>query len=161
MIVLDGGRVDQKLTRMAYEIWEHNAHESAIVLFGIAPGGVQLMKRLSAVLSEISKLKIELRELHLDKEDMSKTVTGDFSNLTKKNILIIDDVANSGKTLLYAMQPILAQLPQKIEIAVLANRKHKRFPITPNIIGHDFSTTLQENIDVSFNDDGNISVLLS
>lgn len=160
MVVLDAAAVAQKLKRMAYEIWENNAHEDALVLYGIAPGGVALMEQLATVLTDISTLSVELRTLTMDKTDVDKPVSGDFDGIFGKNILIIDDVANSGRTLLYAMKPLLAQQPRKIEVAVLANRMHKRFPIKPNIIGHEFSTTLQENISVIFNDDGNISVLL-
>jgi pyrimidine operon attenuation protein/uracil phosphoribosyltransferase len=65
--------------------------------------------------------------------------------------LLVDDVANSGKTLLYAMKPLLEFSLKKILVAVLVDRKHKSFPISPDIVGHSIATTLQEQIIVESN----------
>ena len=67
--------------------------------------------------------------------------------------MLVDDVANSGKTLLYAIRPLLELQPNNIQITVLVDRKHKNYPIAPDIIGHSVSTTLQDAILVSFEKD--------
>jgi len=59
---------------------------------------------------------------------------------------VIDDVAMSGKTLLYAMQPFLAFYPKKIQTLVLVERSHKAFPVKPDYVGLSIATTLQEHI---------------
>ena len=69
-------------------------------------------------------------------------------DLSGRSVVLVDDVANSGKTLLYALKPLLAYELKKILIAVLVDRKHKSFPISPDIVGHTVATTLQEHIEV-------------
>ena len=73
--------------------------------------------------------------------------------LNGKIVILIDDVANSGKTLLYALKPVMEYEPEKIKVVVLVDRKHKNYPITPDIIGHSVSTTLQDKIIVSYEND--------
>src|SRR5690606_35574144 len=98
-----------------------------------------------------SPLKINFTTLALNKIDPlaeSIVISGNFDN---KIVVLVDDVANSGKTLLYGLKPILDCKPTKIMICVLVDRKHKNFPIIPDIIGHSVSTTLQDNIIVTYN----------
>jgi len=90
----------------------------------------------------------------MDKSQPEKTGNLSLSQSLKgKSVVLADDVANSGKTLAYALAPLLKEQPSKIEIAVLVNRHHKNFPIAPNIIGQSVSTTLQDHITVTFKDD--------
>lgn len=151
IILLNKHQIEQKIKRMAYEIWEQNHDEQEIILLGLAPGGFILAKNIARYLTEISPLIVKTHKMIVDKsaplKDEGMIIEID---LTDKPVILVDDVANSGKTLLYALRPILKQLPSKIEIAVLVNRFHKNFPITPNIIGYSVSTTLQDHIDVSF-----------
>ncbi|RYZ52316.1 MAG: phosphoribosyltransferase, partial [Sphingobacteriales bacterium] len=77
-------------------------------------------------------------------------ITLSLDTLNNKNIVLVDDVANSGKTLLYALKPLMDFEPAKIQVAVLVDRKHKNFPVTPDIIGHSVSTTIQEHIIVQY-----------
>ena len=65
-----------------------------------------------------------------------------------KSILIIDDVANSGRTMLYALKPILETYPKKIQTLVLVERTHKSFPIDVDYVGLSISTALDEHITV-------------
>lgn len=158
--ILNQTAVGYKINRMTYEIWERNAEEKEIYIIGISGVGADLAAVFQKELNKISTIKTHLGFIDMDKMDVSKPVKVDFTNLKNKNVLVIDDVANSGKTMLYALTPILTQLPKKIEIAVLVNRKHKNFPIMPTIIGHEVSTTLQDEITVQINEDGKISVFL-
>ena len=65
-----------------------------------------------------------------------------------KVVIIVDDVANTGRTIYYAIKPLLDTLPKKVEVAVLVDRKHKSFPIQSDYVGLSLATTLKENIDV-------------
>ena len=68
--------------------------------------------------------------------------------LHNQTIIVIDDVANTGRTLFYACKPFLELLPRKIEMAVLVDRKHKSFPVLVDYVGLSLATTLREHIEV-------------
>lgn len=159
--ILSPDIVSHKIKRMVYEIWEKNADQKEIILLGIEGSGCALANLMHEELKRIADLQITYGTISLDKQNTKEmaVINGDFS-LKNKNIVVIDDVANSGRTMLYALIPILEQQPKKIEVAVLVNRKHKSFPVKPDIIGHEVSTTLQDNIVVEFIDNENISVFL-
>jgi pyrimidine operon attenuation protein/uracil phosphoribosyltransferase len=59
---------------------------------------------------------------------------------------LIDDVANSGKTLSFALKPFLEYQPKKIQTLVLVERSHKAFPVQPDYVGLSVATTIQEHI---------------
>ena len=65
-----------------------------------------------------------------------------------KPVIIVDDVANTGRTIFYAVQPLLKAMPKKVEVAVLVDRKHKSFPVKADYVGLSLATTMRDNIDV-------------
>lgn len=149
VLLLNNGQIERKLVRMAWQIWEHNSNREAVTLVGIQHGGAQLAERLAAELRRISPLTIDVVNLELAKRQPLASPVRLSAAITSKSVVLVDDVANSGRTLLYALQPIAATAPDKVLIAVLVDRKHKSFPVNPDIIGHQVATTLQENILVS------------
>ncbi len=68
------------------------------------------------------------------------------TDFTNKVIIVVDDVSNSGKTLLYALKPFLDFSPKKIQTLVLVERSHTSFPVRPDYVGLSIATTLQEHI---------------
>lgn len=153
ILILDRNRIDLKLQRMAFQIWEHNSDASQVTLIGIANGGAAVAESLGNRLRKISNLEVKVRTMKLNKRDpLSETIRID-EDLSGQRIVLVDDVANSGKTLLYALRPLLDFRPEKIMIAVLVDRKHKTFPVTPDIVGHSISTTLQDHIIVELDGD--------
>lgn len=152
--------VGQKIKRMTYEIWEHNADQKELYILGVKGTGYKLAKILYKELKEISDLELFLGQLTIDKKDVSKPISIDFEDLKNKNVLLVDDVVNSGKTLLHSLVPVIVQQAKKIEIAALVNRKHKQFPIKPDIIGLEVSTTIQDHIEVKVDKKEKISVFL-
>jgi len=149
--ILTEAQIDQKLKRMAYEIWERNSDEKEILLIGIKDTGAAVAQRIAEILREISPLDIRYEGLSINKKSpLQEPILLSSESLNKRNIVLIDDVANSGKTLLYALKPLMDFEPAKIQVAVLVDRKHKNFPVTPDIIGHSVSTTLQDHIIVNF-----------
>jgi pyrimidine operon attenuation protein/uracil phosphoribosyltransferase len=152
VLILDAQRIERKLLRMAWQIWEHNSEQSSVTLIGIAGSGTAVARKLAAHLQAISPLTVTVLELELSKKSPLEapiTLTGAIRD---SSLVLVDDVANSGRTLLYALKPILDAAPEKILIAVLVDRKHKSFPVNPDIIGHQVATTLQENIIVTLTD---------
>jgi len=131
---------------MAYEIIENNTNEQQLVLAGIRSSGTVMARNIQLLLGEISPVATELLTITLDKHNPGEVVLSKPGNFNNKVIIVIDDVAMSGKTLLYAMKPFLAFHPKKIQTLVLVERSHKAFPVKPDYVGLSISTTLQEHI---------------
>lgn len=149
--ILTAAQIELKLKRMAYEIWEKNSEEKEIIVVGVEHGGAVVARNIAAILKNISNLKVKFFGLSINKkEPLTEDILMDAGQLNGKIVVLIDDVANSGKTLLYAIKPLLDYTPRSIQIAVLVDRKHKSFPVTPDFIGHSVSTTLQDHIIVTF-----------
>lgn len=147
--ILTEQQIAQKIKRMAFEIWEKNSTESEIVILGIADSGAVIAEKLVNHLNEISPLKVEFHTLSFDKKNLKDLVLDLPTSISDKSVIIVDDVANSGSVLMYTMKALLALDPRKIQVAVLVDRKHKDFPINPDIIGHTLFTTIQEHIEVT------------
>jgi pyrimidine operon attenuation protein/uracil phosphoribosyltransferase len=144
--ILDQPTASRKLQRMAYEIVENNLDEENIILVGIQENGSIIAENIQKLLREISSVHAELIHLKLDKRkpvDIKLSQDLEFDN---KVIIIVDDVANSGKTMLYAIKPFLAFHPKKIQTLVMVERTHKAFPVNSDYVGISVSTTLQEHI---------------
>lgn len=152
--------IDRKLRRMAYEIYERNAGERAIVVAGIRGGGQVIATRLVAHLKEIAPFSIRHVELSIDKQHPGPVEVSEELDFNGQVVIVVDDVANSGRTLLYALKPLLEALPRRIQTAVLIDRSHKAFPITADYIGHSLSTTLQEHVEVEIQDGEVVAVSL-
>lgn len=145
-VIMDQIRIEQTMRRMAYEIYENNEQEKELIVIGVRDNGSILADQLSGLLQGISPISISRIDVTLDKIHPSKVVLSQSMDFNNRNILLVDDVANSGKTLLYAMKPLLEFLPKRIQTAVLVDRMHKSYPVMVDFIGHSLSTTLQENI---------------
>ncbi|HYM95187.1 MAG TPA: phosphoribosyltransferase family protein [Chitinophagaceae bacterium] len=144
--ILDKSVAEKKLRRMALQIMENNAEEKQIILAGIKESGMVVAKCIRKILSEISSFKIELIEISLDKRRPKEVKLSKNIDFDDKLIIVIDDVANSGKTLLYALKPFLRFYPKKIQTLVLVERSHNDFPVRPDYVGLSVSTTPQEHI---------------
>ena len=138
----------KKLRRMAYEILENNPGDQQLILAGIKDSGSVIARNIQRHLQEIAgdKLTTRLIEISLDKKKPGVVTLSESLPFDDAVIIIIDDVAMSGKTLLYAMKPFLDFHPRKIETLVLVERSYKAFPVQPDYKGLSLSTTLQEHI---------------
>jgi pyrimidine operon attenuation protein/uracil phosphoribosyltransferase len=151
--VLNHKQVGQKITRMAFEIYERNLHASGgMVVAGITGMGTILGHLLATELRRISPLQVEEVEVLLDKQAVTATEVqlSSPTALKGKTIILVDDVLNTGKTLVYALKPFLEHEVEKIEIAVLVNRSHGLFPVKPDYTGFELATTFNEHIRVDF-----------
>jgi pyrimidine operon attenuation protein / uracil phosphoribosyltransferase len=144
--ILTSAAAVMKLKRIAYEILENNRGETDLILAGIQDSGFVVAQQLRAVLAEISNIATELITISFDKKHPSAIVVNPKTDFTDKVIIIIDDVTNSGKTLLYALKPFLEYYPKKIQTLVLVERSHKTYPIHPDYVGLTLATTLQDHI---------------
>jgi pyrimidine operon attenuation protein/uracil phosphoribosyltransferase len=148
--VLEQHQIEQKVIRMAWEIYEQNFEESEIVIAGIDAQGYILAERLSNHLNKISKLEVNLAKLTLDKKNpLSKDITvNNTLELENKVVVLVDDVLNSGKTLIYSSQYFLNSQVKKLMTAVLIDRNYRLFPIKADVVGISLSTTMQEHVTV-------------
>ena len=151
--ILDAASAARKLERMAYEIVENNIDEKEIILAGIRVSGSVVAKNIQTLLGRISDFKTDLITIELDKKHPSEVTLSKDLDFTDKVIIVIDDVANSGKTMLYAMKPFLKFQPKKIQTLALVERTHKAFPINTDFSGLSVATTLQEHIFVEVEND--------
>jgi pyrimidine operon attenuation protein/uracil phosphoribosyltransferase len=157
VLILDSDEIQQKTRRIAYQIVEDNYDESEITIIGIKPNGYEYAQQLKKEIDAIDSVKVLLIELEINKsqplERKIKLELGKKS-LDNKTVIIVDDVANTGKTLYYALKPVMEFSPKKVQAAVLVDRQHKLFPVSPDFVGLSLSTTLQEHISVEFDGKG-------
>lgn len=146
VLILNEKIIEKKLQRMAFEILENNSGEGELILAGIRESGTVIAKNIQRLLEEISDYKTDLITLSLDKKYPGEVKLSKELPFDDKVIIVIDDVANSGRTLLYAMKPFLQFHPKKIQTLVLVERTHKAFPVKPDYVGLSVATTLQEHI---------------
>jgi pyrimidine operon attenuation protein/uracil phosphoribosyltransferase len=153
--ILSADKAKMKLRRMAFEVMERNATEKQLVLAGIKGNGIEIAQMLKQMLSEISTFSIDLLLINIDKKNPLVCQVENNIALGDKVVLVIDDVVNSGKTLLYSLLPLLKASPKKIETLTLVERSYKTHPIHVDYVGISLATTFHDHIIVEIND-GNL-----
>ena len=146
--ILSADIINRKIRRMALQVAESNTEEDAIIVAGIAGNGAVLAQKLVKELKEVSPMAVQLLTIRINKKEPTNASLEADTDFSNKVILIVDDVANSGRTMLYALKPFLAYLPKKIQTLVLVERSHKLFAVQPDYVGLSVATTLQEHITV-------------
>lgn len=149
--VLNHSQVRQKIRRMAFQIYENNFTEKSLVIAGIDGQGYALAREVANELSNVSPIKPTLAKVLINKETPEKgevLLDLEAGEVKKRVVILVDDVLNSGRTLAYGMKPFLTLEVKKIEVAVLVNRSHPKFPIQPQYTGYELSTTLSEHVTV-------------
>ncbi len=148
-IVLNQQQINQKIERISYEIYENTFEEEEIFVAGISGNGFLLAERIISKLTEISDQKIRLFEVCLNKEnplDHEISLSVDDNDLSTSTVIIIDDVINSGRTMIHAVRRILDNKLNVLKVATLVNRTHRRYPVKADFVGLNISTTLKDNI---------------
>ncbi len=150
--ILDDSQVKQIIKRIAYQIFENHFNDKELVLAGIDGRGTHIAQLLYNELTTISKIKVQLLNIELDKTNPTGSgvkLSDDKVRLTDQNVIVVDDVLNTGRTLVYALTPFIRAKAKKIQIAVLVDRNHKNFPVSADYRGMELSTTLQEHVSVT------------
>jgi pyrimidine operon attenuation protein / uracil phosphoribosyltransferase len=164
--ILDDRQIRQKIRRIAIEILEHNYEEPEIILAGLNNNGMGFAQLL---LGELLALKSERMQLILtcirlnpaNPVEYEPYVEMPAEALHNKAIILVDDVANTGRTIFYAVQPLVKVVPKRVEVAVLVDRTHKSFPIKADYVGLSLATTLLENIEVKIREVEEMAVYLN
>jgi len=151
--ILSHLQIQHKIERIAYQIYEANVYEDEIIIAGIEGGGLQFAKKIVSKLKKITTANIILCKLSMNKKDpLASGVTTSMTEeeFINKSVVIVDDVLNSGTTLIYGVHHFLKTPLKQLKTAVLVNRNHKKYPVKADYKGISLSTSLQEHVNVRF-----------
>lgn len=148
--ILNHQEIQHKIRRIAYQIYESNVYEDDIILAGIDSNGYILAKKLKGNLEKISDVKPILCKVIIDKKNPLSPIKTSLKkeDYTNKSIVLVDDVLNSGSTLIYGVKHFLDVPLKQFKTAVLVNRNHKKFPVKADFKGISLSTSLNEHIEI-------------
>lgn len=151
--ILSHQEIQHKTKRIAYQIYEANVDEPEIVIAGIEGSGLLFAKKIRDVLKKITDAEIILCKVIMDKKNPLQSgvkTSIPESGYANKSVVLVDDVLNSGTTLIYGVHHFLRVPLKQLKTAVLVNRNHKKYPIKADFKGISLSTSLQEHIIVEF-----------
>lgn len=156
-IILSNQEIEHKIKRIAYQIYETFVDEEEIVIAGIASNGFVFAKKIAQALEGISTLKVSLCEVRINKQKPESAVNTSLTKkeYTNKGLVLVDDVLNSGTTLIYAVRHFLDVPLTKFKTAVLIDRNHKKYPVKADFKGISLSTSSLEHVQVVFDENGN------
>lgn len=162
VMILNSEQVSRKIDRIAYQIYENNFDEKTVIIAGLVERGYLLAGKVAERLKAISDLEIELVKVIPERNNL---ISGDVKlepniSLDNKVIIVIDDVLNTGNTLIHCLKHFLSVPVKKLSTAVLVDRNHKDFPVKVDFIGLQVSTTMKEHIQVEFGPDGKTEAYL-
>lgn len=151
--ILTHEQIQHKIKRIAYQIYEANVDESEIIIAGIEGGGLKFAKKLSTILRKITDAEITLCTVNMDKSnplDSGVSTSLKEDAYQNKSIILVDDVLNSGTTLIYGVHHFLKTPLKQLKTAVLVNRNHKKYPVKADYKGISLSTSMHEHVKVTF-----------
>ena len=162
-IILSNQEIEHTIKRIAYQIYETFVDEEEIVIAGIAANGFTLAKKIAQALESISPLKVSLCEVQINKVNPELPIHTSLSKeqYANKGLILVDDVLNSGTTLIYAVRHFLDVPLKKFKTAVLVDRNHKKYPVKADFKGISLSTSSLEHVQVVFDENGNSYAYLS
>jgi pyrimidine operon attenuation protein / uracil phosphoribosyltransferase len=153
--ILSAEGLRQKIRRIAFQIYENNFDEQNVVLAGIAGEGYVFAERLYHELQQIAPFTVTLLKITLDKTQPTQPAVqldAPETDLTDKVVVVLDDVLYTGRTLAFCLQPFLNGVVRKLQVAVLVDRNHPRYPVAADYKGYELSTTLTEHVEVILSD---------
>ena len=171
-ILMDEASVLRVLVRISHEILERNKGTEDLVLLGIKRRGVPMAERIRANIQGIEGTMVPCGSLDITlyRDDLTElspdasVVSSDFPcDIVNKNVILVDDVLFTGRTVRAAIEAILDKgRPKTIQLAVLVDRGHRELPIRADYVGKNVPTSMKEMIEVAFGEiDGETSVYLS
>ena len=154
-IILNHTQINHKIRRIAFQIYESNVYENEIILAGIDKNGYIFAEKIKDVIENISAIKPVLCKVNIDRKKPWKSIKTslDSEEYSNKSIVLVDDVLNSGTTLIYGVKHFLNVPLKQFKTAVLVNRNHKKYPVKADFKGISLSTSLNEHVSVSLDGD--------
>ena len=160
-IILSNREIEQKIKRISYQIYETFVDEHEIIIAGISKNGYVFARKLAESIELISPIKVVLCEVIINKQKPHLPIQTSISReiYENKGLVLVDDVLNSGTTLIYGVRHFLDVPLKKFKTAVLVDRNHKKYPVKADFKGISLSTSLQEHVQVVFEEKGAYAVL--
>ena len=142
--ILNHEEINHKVKRIAYQIYESNVGEQDIILAGIESNGYLFAKKLRAAMLKICDINPILCKVTIDKKNPTGTIITTLTkeDYTNKSLVLVDDVLNSGTTLIYGVKHFLDVPLKRFKTAVLVNRNHKKYPVKADFKGISLSTSI-------------------
>ena len=155
---MDGAAIDRALTRIAHEVLEFNRGSADLALVGVLTRGVPLAQRIAARIDSIEKVKppTGMIDITLYRDDWEKAAaqaevkgTDIPFSVNGKNVVLVDDVLFTGRTVRAALDALIdLGRPKIIQLAVLVDRGHRELPVRPDYVGKNLHTSHQQRVDV-------------
>jgi pyrimidine operon attenuation protein/uracil phosphoribosyltransferase len=164
MIILTHEQIVRTITRLAYQIYEEHVGSKEIIIAGIKEQGYFLAEKIAKELTAISDLKIDLASVSIVKTNPTEETTEisiSAESIKGKSVVIVDDVLNTARTMVYAIYPFFKANAATISTMVLADRNHKKFPVSADFTGISLATTLQQHITFEVNSDKSMQLSLN
>jgi len=148
--ILSHKEIEHKIKRIAYQIYESNVNETELIIAGIESNGYLLAKKIKANLDKISDIESTLCKVKINKTAPTNPIKTSITaeDYTNKSLVLVDDVLNSGSTLIYGIKHFLDVPLKQFKTAVLVNRNHKKYPVKADFKGISLSTSLYEHVHV-------------
>ncbi len=159
-LILTSEQIHQKIRRIAFQIYENNFDETALLIAGISGEGYRLAEALAHELQTIAPFAVHLIRLDVDKTQVAQPTVRATIDFTDKVIVVVDDVLHTGRTLAFSLQPFLQVPIRKLQVAVLIDRNHPRYPVAADYKGYELSTTISEHVEVILSDEQRKGVYL-
>lgn len=160
-IILSDLQINHIIKRIAYQVYETFIDEDSIIIAGIASNGYILATKIAKEMEQISAIKVKLCEVKINKQNPNSGITTSISSDEYKNkgLILVDDVLNSGTTLIYGVKHFLDVPTKKFKTAVLVDRNHKKYPVKADFKGISLSTSSKEHVTVVFEKDNSYAYL--
>jgi pyrimidine operon attenuation protein/uracil phosphoribosyltransferase len=151
-LILSDDDIQIKIKRIALQILETCLTDESIVVVGIEKNGAILAKLIAKHLEQLSTTKIIQGTVKLNKKNPLDSVEVNLkpSDYERKSLILVDDVLNTGSTLMFAAKYFLDVPLKQFKTAVLVDRNHKNYPIKADYKGISLSTSLNERVEVNF-----------
>jgi len=157
-ILLDRKQINKTLIRLAHEIIEKNFNLDNLAIIGIRTRGDIIANRLYEIIKQITGNSLDLGSIDVTfyRDDFETNLgspkigpSNILFNINKKDVILIDDVLYTGRTIRAAMEEIFSLgRPDKIQLAVLIDRGHRELPIKANYVGKNYPTSFNEHVHV-------------
>ena len=167
-VLLDAEQVARTLSRIAHEIIERNDDLESVALVGIHTRGVPLAQRLRRLVEERSGVELELGQLDITfhRDDVHvrsgsaprrpQPIVRDTRlefDLEGRTVILVDDVLYTGRTIRAAIDALIEYgRPDRVQLAVLADRGHRELPIRPDYVGKNLPTARGDRVQVELNE---------
>ena len=161
-IVLDSNDIKNKINRISFEIIEKNYDKQELVVVGLLPNGRYISEEICDIINTNSDISTSIVFFDIDSSNNKITCEDskfNFKCFKDKSIVVIDDVMNTGSTMIYALNKILNYSPYQIQVGVLIERNYKNFPIVPDFKGLELSTSPEEHVEVKLGNSPKVLII--